>query len=166
MFRAVSQPTGVSASTPATEVAVQRLKLGCPGILGRRVGRTSWSRPRPEGTSYAVAANVTQVINVVALPILSRLYFQKRTPVAVIPWSAGCHSHCRTNCGGLEHENADHLARALLFYRNPSHDGSDRQTFKFIQTAFGSVKLSIAAVPCSRPSPESRSPPQGNRTSV
>ena len=40
------------------------------------------------------------------------------------------------------------------------------QTFRFIQTAFGSVKLSMAAVPCSRPRPESRSPPQGNRTSV
>jgi len=40
------------------------------------------------------------------------------------------------------------------------------QTFKFIQTAFGSVKFSIAAVPCSRPKPESRTPPHGNRTSV
>src|SRR5262249_44455649 len=40
------------------------------------------------------------------------------------------------------------------------------QTFRFIHTAFGSVKFSIAAVPCSRPSPESRSPPQGRRTSV
>src|SRR5689334_11788383 len=39
-------------------------------------------------------------------------------------------------------------------------------TFKFIQTAFGSVKFSIAAVPCSRPRPESRSPPHGSRTSV
>ena len=28
---AMSQPTGVSASTPATEVAVQRTTLGCPG---------------------------------------------------------------------------------------------------------------------------------------
>jgi 2-dehydropantoate 2-reductase len=34
------------------------------------------------------------------------------------------------------------------------------------QTAFGSVKFSIAAVPCSRPKPESRTPPHGNRTSV
>ena len=40
------------------------------------------------------------------------------------------------------------------------------QTFRFIQTAFGSVKFSIAAVPCSRPKPESRTPPHGNRTSV
>jgi len=53
----------------------------------------------------------------------------------------------------------------LLF---PQHQAFSRlsQTFKFIQTAFGSVKLSIAAVPCSRPKPESRTPPQGNRTSV
>ena len=50
----------------------------------------------------------------------------------------------------------------------PQHQTFSRlsQTFKFIQTAFGSVKLSIAAVPCSRPKPESRTPPQGNRTSV
>ncbi len=40
------------------------------------------------------------------------------------------------------------------------------QTARFIQTALGSVKLSMAAVPCSRPRPESRSPPQGRRTSV
>src|SRR6266702_8523779 len=40
------------------------------------------------------------------------------------------------------------------------------QTARFIHTALGSVKLSIAAVPCSRPRPESRSPPQGRRTSV
>src|ERR1700687_5771140 len=40
------------------------------------------------------------------------------------------------------------------------------QTFKFIQTAFGSVKFSIAAVPCSRPKPETRTAPHGNRTSV
>ncbi len=39
-------------------------------------------------------------------------------------------------------------------------------TFRFIHTAFGSVKFSSAAVPCSRPRPESRSPPQGSRTSV
>jgi hypothetical protein len=53
----------------------------------------------------------------------------------------------------------------LLF---PQHQAFSRlsQTFKFIQTAFGSVKLSIASVPCSRPKPESRTPPQGNRTSV
>jgi 6-hydroxynicotinate 3-monooxygenase len=40
------------------------------------------------------------------------------------------------------------------------------QALRFIQTAFGSVKLSSAAVPCSRPKPESRTPPQGSRTSV
>ena len=40
------------------------------------------------------------------------------------------------------------------------------QAARFTQTALGSVKFSIAAVPCSRPRPESRSPPHGNRTSV
>ena len=42
----------------------------------------------------------------------------------------------------------------------------DPHTFRFIHTAFGSVKFSIAAEPCSRPKPESRTPPHGNRTSV
>src|SRR6185312_6635899 len=35
-----------------------------------------------------------------------------------------------------------------------------------IQTTLGSVKLSMAASPCSRPKPESRAPPQGRRTAV
>src|ERR1700687_1895030 len=35
-----------------------------------------------------------------------------------------------------------------------------------IHITFGSVKLSMAASPCSRPKPESRAPPQGSRTSV
>ncbi len=34
------------------------------------------------------------------------------------------------------------------------------------QTLFGSVKVSIAVSPCSRPKPESPEPPQGRRTSV
>jgi hypothetical protein len=40
---------------------------------------------------------------------------------------------------------------------------SDHQTSRFIHTAFGSVKLSIAAVPCSRPRPDS---PHGRRTDI
>jgi hypothetical protein len=53
------------------------------------------------------------------------------------------------------------------FYRRSSFiNRTELQTFRFIQTAFGSVKFSIADVPCSRPKPESRTPPHGNRTSV
>ena len=40
------------------------LEAGMSCILGRRGGRTSWSRPRLQRRSYAIAANVTQVINV------------------------------------------------------------------------------------------------------
>jgi len=56
------------------------------------------------------------------------------------------------------------VARVLIFDGLLFNDDLGHQTFRFIQTAFGSVKLSIAAVPCSQPRPESRSPPHGKST--
>src|ERR1700736_6142842 len=58
------------------------------------------------------------------------------------------------------------IALTLVSLLRRDDEVLNRQTLRFIQTAFGSVKFSIAAVPCSRPRPESRSPPQGNLTSV
>jgi hypothetical protein len=44
------------------------LEAGMSRYLDRWVARTSWSRPRLRRTSYAIAANVIRVINVVVLP--------------------------------------------------------------------------------------------------
>jgi hypothetical protein len=73
-------------------------------------------------------------------------------------------SYCSNLIEGYNTRLSTSSARSAMVHAKTSSRVC--QTFRFIQTAFGSVKLSIAAVPCSRPKPESRTPPHGSRTSV
>ena len=59
-----------------------------------------------------------------------------------------------------------HTAKVMTNDYGSSFEATNFPPKALIQIAFGSVKFSIAAMPCSRPRPESRSPPHGNRTSV
>src|ERR1700730_16806275 len=96
-----------------------------------------------------------------SLTIPRRFFWRNRSLAELADLIRMMNSYCSNLIEGYNTRLSTSSARSAMVHSKTSSRVC--QTFRFIQTAFGSVKLSIAAVPWSRPKPQLRQTPQGRR---